>query len=77
MAVRTRSIPPTASGATIDLHNGWSVPASQNGRGWIRQDRDDGDTFRLMYDVHPAIEGLHALRDALGVIVRGPDFDRS
>ena len=24
----------------------------------------DGDAFRLMYGVHPAIEGLHALRDA-------------
>ena len=38
----------------------------------------DRDAFRLMYHVHPAIEGLHALRDALGVIVRaripiGPD----
>jgi DNA polymerase-1 len=30
----------------------------------------DGDAFRLMYHVHPAIEGLHALRDSLGVIVR-------
>jgi DNA polymerase I len=29
-----------------------------------------GDTFRMMYGAHPAIEGLHALRDALGVIVR-------
>jgi DNA polymerase-1 len=29
-----------------------------------------GDAFRLMYGVHPAIEGLHALRDSLGVIVR-------
>ena len=38
----------------------------------------DGDAFRLMYAAHPAIEGLHALRDSLGVIVRaripiGPD----
>ena len=38
----------------------------------------DGDAFRLMYRSHPAIEGLHALRDSLGVIVRaqipiGPD----
>jgi len=38
----------------------------------------DGDAFRMMYPAHPAIEGLHALRDALGVIVRaripiGPD----
>ena len=38
----------------------------------------DGDAFRLMYTAHPAIEGLHALRDSLGVIVRaripiGPD----
>jgi DNA polymerase-1 len=38
----------------------------------------DGDAFRLMYGVHPAIEGLHALRDALGVITKarisiGPD----
>jgi DNA polymerase I len=30
----------------------------------------DGDAFRMMYHVHPAIEGLHALRDSLGVIVR-------
>ena len=38
----------------------------------------DGDAFRMMYGAHPAIEGLHALRDTLGVIVRaripiGPD----
>jgi DNA polymerase-1 len=38
----------------------------------------DGDAFRMMYPVHPAIEGLHALREVLGVIVRaripiGPD----
>ena len=38
----------------------------------------DGDAFRMMYHAHPAIEGLHALRDSLGVIVRaripiGPD----
>jgi DNA polymerase I len=38
----------------------------------------DGDAFKLMYGAHKAIEGLHALRDALGVIVRaripiGPD----
>ena len=30
----------------------------------------EGDTFRLMYPAHPAIEGLYALRDVLGVIVR-------
>ena len=30
----------------------------------------DGDAFRMMYTVYPAIEGLHALRDSLGVIVR-------
>ena len=29
-----------------------------------------GDAFRLMYAAHPAIEGLHALRDSLGVIAR-------
>ena len=38
----------------------------------------DGDAFRMMCGAHPAIEGLHALRDSLGVIVRaripiGPD----
>jgi hypothetical protein len=38
----------------------------------------DGDAFKMMYPAHPAIEGLHALRDSLGVIVRaripiGPD----
>ena len=37
-----------------------------------------GDAFRSMYGSHPAIEGLHALRDSLGVIIRaripiGPD----
>lgn len=30
----------------------------------------EGDAFRLMYHAHPAIEGLHALRDSLGVITR-------
>jgi DNA polymerase family A len=30
----------------------------------------DGDAFRMMYGAHPAIEGLHALRDSLSVIVR-------
>jgi DNA polymerase-1 len=30
----------------------------------------DGDAFGLMYGAHPALEGLHALRDSLGVIVR-------
>jgi DNA polymerase I len=30
----------------------------------------DGDAFRMLYSAHPATEGLHALRDALGVIVR-------
>jgi DNA polymerase family A len=30
----------------------------------------DGDAFRLMYGAHPAIEGLHALRDSIGVIAR-------
>ena len=38
----------------------------------------DSDAFRMMYAAHPAIEDIHALRDALGVIVRaripiGPD----
>ena len=38
----------------------------------------DSDAFRLMYHAHPAIEGLHALRDSLGFIVKarlpiGPD----
>jgi DNA polymerase-1 len=29
-----------------------------------------GDVFRMMYTTHPAIEGIHALRDSIGVIVR-------
>ncbi len=41
---------------------------------WPRLDSGEleisGDAFRLMYSAHPAIEGLHALRDSLGVIVR-------
>ena len=51
----------------------WLVerPASPNGRGWIpARSQLDGDAFRMMYGAHPAIEGLHALRDGLGVIVR-------
>jgi hypothetical protein len=48
--------------------------ASENIAEWPRLDSGalqlDGDAFRLMYGVHPAIEGLHALRDSLGVIVR-------
>ena len=50
----------------------WLV--SENISAWPRLDSGalqlDGDAFRLMYGVHPAIEGLHALRDSLGVIVR-------
>lgn len=42
-------------------------------RAWPRLDSGeldtDGDAFRMMYHV-PGIEGLHALRDSLGVIVR-------
>jgi hypothetical protein len=42
-------------------------------RAWPRLDTGkldtDGDAFRLMYHV-PGIEGLHALRDSLGVIVK-------
>jgi len=30
----------------------------------------DGDALRLMYSTHPGIEGLHALRDSLGVITK-------
>ena len=45
--------------------------ASPSGRGWtLARSHSNGDAFRMMYGVHPAIEGLHALRDALGVIVR-------
>ena len=45
---------------------------------WTRARSTDGDAFRMMYGAHPAIEGLHALREVLGVIVRaripiGPD----
>ena len=36
----------------------------------------DGDAFRLMYHV-PGIEGLHALRDSLGVIVQRQAADRA
>jgi DNA polymerase I len=30
----------------------------------------NGDAFRLMYPIHPAIKELHALRDSLGFIVK-------
>lgn len=47
--------------------------ASTGVRAWPRLDSGqldtDGDAFRLMYHV-PGVEGLHALRDSLGVIVR-------
>ena len=49
----------------------WLVSAGV--QAWPRLDSGqldiDGDAFRLMYHV-PGIEGLHALRDSLGVIVR-------
>jgi hypothetical protein len=49
----------------------WLV--ANNVPAWPRLDSGrldiDGDAFRLMYHV-PGIEGLHALRDSLGVIVR-------
>ena len=47
------------------------APASPGGRGWTpARSNWSGDAFRLMYGAHPAIEGLHALREVLGVIVR-------
>ena len=50
---------------------GWQLPASRSGRDWTpARSQLDGDAFRMMYRAHPAIEGLHALRDSLGVIVR-------
>ena len=49
---------------------GWCEPAYV---AWPRLESGrldtDGDAFRMMYHV-PGIEGLHALRDSLGVIVR-------
>ena len=71
MAARTRSTPRTANGATAVSSTGWSAAGITE---WPRLDSGalqlDGDAFRMMYRVHPAIEGLHALRDSLGVIVR-------
>jgi DNA polymerase I len=47
------------------VHTGVAAwPRKESGRLEI-----EGDAFRLMYHV-PGIEGLHALRDSLGVIVR-------
>ena len=50
----------------------WLV--SVNVTEWQRLDSGalklDNDAFRMMYGAHPTIEGLHALRDVIGVIVR-------
>ena len=58
----------------------WLISAGiTNGRDWSPARCSSTATrFRMMYGAHPAIEGLHALRDSLGVIVRaripiGPD----
>ena len=49
---------------------------------WPRLDsgkiQTDSDAFRMMYGAHPGIEGLHALKDSIGVVARaklpiGPD----
>ena len=37
----------------------------------------DGDAFRMMYHAHPAIEGLHALRDSARRHRPRPDPDRA
>jgi DNA polymerase family A len=56
----------------------WSYAGIENwlasiGVAWPRKESGrldlEGDTFRLMYHV-PGIEGLHALRDSMGVIVK-------
>ena len=70
-AANTRSTRPTANGAAGGSSTGWSSAGITE---WPRLDSGalqlDGDAFRMMYGAHPAIEGLHALRDSLGVIVR-------
>jgi DNA polymerase I len=57
---------------SYDRFEQWLVRAGV--RVWPRLDSGllnvDSDAFRLMYGVHPGIEGLHALRDSLGFIVR-------
>ena len=69
-AATIRSTRRKANGATSDSSS-WLV--STGVAAWPRLDSGqldvDGDAFRLMYHV-PGIEGLHALRDSLGVIVR-------
>ena len=58
-------------GWSYDRFERWLVSAGVTA--WPRLESGrldiDGDAFRLMYHV-PGIEGLHALRDSLGVIVR-------
>jgi DNA polymerase I len=56
---------------SYDRFEQWLVRAGVTA--WLRLDSGrldiDGDAFRLMYHV-PGIEGLHALRDSLGFIVK-------
>ena len=53
-------------------------PVSPIGRGWVSSALQlDGDAFRMMYHAHPAIEGLHALRDSLGAHRARPNPDRA
>ena len=71
MAARTRSIRPEGEWSNERFAR-WLVSAGIVE--WPRLDSGalelTGDAFRMMYGAHPAIEGLHALRDSLGVIVR-------
>ena len=68
---RSRSISPDGEWSDARFEQ-WLVRAGIPA--WPRLDSGkieiDGDAFRLMYGAHPAIEGLHALRDSIGVIVR-------
>ena len=60
-----------ANGAASALRTGFRSAGISE---WPRLDSGalelTGDVFRMMYAAHPAIEGLHALRDSIGVIVR-------
>ena len=75
-AATIRSTRPKASGATRASSTGSS---STGVAAWPRLESGqldiDSDAFRMMYHM-PGIEGLHALRDSLGVIVRARAADR-
>ena len=78
-APKTRSTRRTDIGRTSRFE-AWLIQRRHHGLAAARHAvkiQTDSDAFRMMYGAHPGIEGLHALKDSIGVVVRAKAPDRS